>query len=96
MRYSTRYNLVIIADAILCQTYHPSVICDYLLYKATILVDNIPQSFVSGKMLENISVAEITKHATPDDCWIVVNGKVYDLTTFAPNHPGGPDSKISQ
>ena len=40
-----------------------------------------------------ISVAELDKHAKPDDCWIVVNGKVYDLTTFAPNHPGGPDSK---
>jgi len=39
-----------------------------------------------------ISVAEIDKHARPDDCWIVVNGKVYDLTTFAPEHPGGPDS----
>jgi cytochrome b involved in lipid metabolism len=42
-----------------------------------------------------ISVAELDKHAKPDDCWIVVNGKVYDLTTFAPNHPGGPDSKTS-
>ena len=40
-----------------------------------------------------ISVAELDKHAKPDDCWIVVNGKVYDLATFAPNHPGGPDSK---
>ncbi|KAK5133439.1 hypothetical protein LTR08_007681 [Meristemomyces frigidus] len=38
-----------------------------------------------------VSVAEITKHASPDDCWIVVNGKVYDLSTFAPQHPGGPD-----
>ncbi|KAI6913114.1 cytochrome b2 [Hortaea werneckii] len=42
-------------------------------------------------MSEKVSVADITKHATPDDCWIVVNGRVYDLTTFAPNHPGGPD-----
>jgi cytochrome b involved in lipid metabolism len=41
-----------------------------------------------------ISVSEIDKHATADDCWIVVNGKVYDLTTFAPEHPGGPDSMI--
>jgi cytochrome b involved in lipid metabolism len=42
-----------------------------------------------------ISIAEIDKHATADNCWIVVNGKVYDLTTFAPEHPGGPDSKPS-
>ncbi|KAM0718145.1 hypothetical protein Q7P37_006477 [Cladosporium fusiforme] len=38
-----------------------------------------------------IAVAELDKHATPDDCWIVINGKVYDLTNFAPDHPGGPD-----
>ena len=36
-----------------------------------------------------ISVSEVAKHGKSDDCWIVVNGKVYDLTNFAPNHPGG-------
>ena len=44
-------------------------------------------------MGEKISVAEITKHSSAEDCWIVVNGKVYDLTKFAPEHPGGPESK---
>ncbi|OQN96545.1 hypothetical protein B0A48_17119 [Cryoendolithus antarcticus] len=38
-----------------------------------------------------ISVAELSKHATPGDCWVLVNGKVYDLSNFAPNHPGGAD-----
>nr|OQO16286.1 hypothetical protein B0A51_16480 [Rachicladosporium sp. CCFEE 5018] len=38
-----------------------------------------------------ISVAELSKHATPEDCWVLVNGKVYDLSNFAPNHPGGAD-----
>ena len=41
---------------------------------------------------QKISASEVAKHATPEDCWIVVNGKVYDLTKFAPNHPGGADS----
>lgn len=40
-----------------------------------------------------ISASEVAKHATPDDCWILVNGKVYDLTKFAPNHPGGAESR---
>ncbi|EME38909.1 hypothetical protein DOTSEDRAFT_75576 [Dothistroma septosporum NZE10] len=39
----------------------------------------------SGK----VSVAEVTKHSSADDCWVVVNGKVYDLSNFAPEHPGG-------
>jgi len=42
-----------------------------------------------------ISVEEISKHNTPEDCWIVVDGKVWDLTEFAPEHPGGPQSKNS-
>ncbi|SCV72187.1 BQ2448_4881 [Microbotryum intermedium] len=32
---------------------------------------------------------DVLKHAQADDLWIIINGKVYDLTEFAPNHPGG-------
>jgi L-lactate dehydrogenase (cytochrome) len=39
-----------------------------------------------------VSVEEISKHNTPGDCWIVVNGKVWDITEFAPEHPGGGES----
>ncbi|KXT10661.1 hypothetical protein AC579_6340 [Pseudocercospora musae] len=42
-------------------------------------------------MGEKIPVAEVTKHSSAEDCWIVVNGKVYDLSKFAPEHPGGPE-----
>jgi len=41
-----------------------------------------------------ISVEEISKHNTAEDCWIVVDGKVWDLTEFAPEHPGGPQSTV--
>ncbi|KAK5114649.1 hypothetical protein LTR62_002222 [Meristemomyces frigidus] len=43
-------------------------------------------------MATNVSISELSKHNTQDDLWIVVNGKVYDLSKFAPNHPGGPDA----
>ncbi|CAD6565569.1 MAG: hypothetical protein TREMPRED_001532 [Tremellales sp. Tagirdzhanova-0007] len=37
-----------------------------------------------------IPYSEVQKHSTPDDCWIVISGKVYDLTEFAKeSHPGG-------
>ena len=39
-----------------------------------------------------VSVEEISKHNTPEDCWIVVDGKVWDITEFAPEHPGGGES----
>jgi L-lactate dehydrogenase (cytochrome) len=42
-----------------------------------------------------VSVEEISKHNTPEDCWIVVEGKVWDITEFAPEHPGGGESTYS-
>ena len=34
--------------------------------------------------------ADIKKHNNARDCWIVVEGKVYDVTDFLKDHPGGP------
>jgi cytochrome b involved in lipid metabolism len=36
-----------------------------------------------------ISWEEIYKHNKLDDCWVVVHGKVYDVTSWVPKHPGG-------
>ena len=36
-----------------------------------------------------IPFSEVEKHNTSDDCWCVISGKIYDLTDFAPEHPGG-------
>ena len=37
------------------------------------------------------SLEEVTKHATADDCWFVIDGQVYDVTSFisAGKHPWG-------
>ena len=32
---------------------------------------------------------EISKHNTKDDLWLVVDNKVYNLTSFVASHPGG-------
>lgn len=31
----------------------------------------------------------VSQHNKKDDLWVVLNGQVYDLTDFLPNHPGG-------
>ncbi|RNA11075.1 fatty acid desaturase 2 [Brachionus plicatilis] len=36
-----------------------------------------------------ISWDEVKKHNTKDNCWIVVNNFVYNVTSFKKNHPGG-------
>lgn len=42
-----------------------------------------------------IAAQEIAKHNIPEDLWIVVDDTVYDLTEFAPEHPGGAASRKS-
>jgi L-lactate dehydrogenase (cytochrome) len=32
---------------------------------------------------------EISKHNCRESCWLVVKGKVYDVTEFIPKHPAG-------
>lgn len=39
---------------------------------------------------KRISTTEIQSHNKEEDCWIVVDDQVWDITQFAPEHPGGP------
>jgi len=32
---------------------------------------------------------EVGQHNTRDNCWVIISGKVYDITDWAPHHPGG-------
>ncbi|KAK2065154.1 FMN-dependent dehydrogenase [Colletotrichum caudatum] len=43
-------------------------------------------------MSKVFTAEEVAKHNTPESCWVVLYGKVYDVTEFLPSHPGG--SKI--
>lgn len=36
-----------------------------------------------------LTMAEVATHATAADCWSVVKGTVYDLTSWIDQHPGG-------
>lgn len=36
-----------------------------------------------------ITMADVQAHATASDCWSVVDGNVYDLTSWVNQHPGG-------
>eukprot|EP01125_Pyxidicula_operculata_P001453 TRINITY_DN11335_c0_g1_i1.p1 TRINITY_DN11335_c0_g1~~TRINITY_DN11335_c0_g1_i1.p1 ORF type:complete len:642 (+),score=203.05 TRINITY_DN11335_c0_g1_i1:42-1967(+) len=35
------------------------------------------------------TLADVAKHNKDNDCWVVVNGQVLDVTSFLDDHPGG-------
>ncbi|XP_010924798.1 cytochrome B5-like protein [Elaeis guineensis] len=41
------------------------------------------------KTLKTYTKEEVSVHNKRDDCWIIVKGKVYDVTPYVEEHPGG-------
>ncbi|CAM9533725.1 unnamed protein product [Scytosiphon promiscuus] len=48
-----------------------------------------PKTRSNGKVF---NLNDVQKHDNEDDCWIAVDGKVYDVTDFLEDHPGGGES----
>lgn len=42
-----------------------------------------------------ISAAEVAQHASRDDCWIVLDSTVYDVTPYMRDHPGGAEALLA-
>lgn len=36
------------------------------------------------------------EHQTEDSCWLIIHGKVYDVTKFLAEHPGGKEILLQQ
>ncbi|XP_057963544.1 cytochrome b5-like [Malania oleifera] len=41
------------------------------------------------------TLADVSEHNSPQDCWLVIDGKVYDVTKFLEDHPGGDEVLLS-
>lgn len=41
------------------------------------------------KILKEYTMDDVEIHDEEDDCWIVIDNKVYDVTDFLDEHPGG-------
>ncbi|XXG44596.1 hypothetical protein AAC387_Pa01g4356 [Persea americana] len=40
------------------------------------------------------SLSDVSLHSSKKDCWLIIHGKVYDVTKFLEEHPGGEDVLI--
>lgn len=46
--------------------------------------------------LATFTIEEVARHNSRSDCWIIISGDVYDVTSFIGAHPGGPDILSAQ
>ncbi|CAL1160212.1 unnamed protein product [Cladocopium goreaui] len=54
-------------------------------------LEQAPQAAIT----KNFPLSEVARHCIPEDCWVALNGKVYDLTEFMDRHPGGPTTILA-
>ncbi len=44
----------------------------------------------TGRSRVTLTPEEIAKHGSAGSCWVIISGRVYDLTSYIGIHPGGP------
>ncbi|KAM0791473.1 hypothetical protein ACM66B_005926 [Microbotryomycetes sp. NB124-2] len=67
--------------------YGEGMLCETWTFDGQLTVAiGFDKAIVEHSLVERDQVAQ---HNSKDDLWMIINGKVYDLTSFAPNHPGG-------
>jgi uncharacterized membrane protein/predicted heme/steroid binding protein len=47
------------------------------------------EASVAPVVASGFTLDEVAQHATVDDCWVAVDGIVYDLSGYSTSHPGG-------
>ncbi|KAJ1378032.1 Cytochrome b5-like heme/steroid binding domain [Sesbania bispinosa] len=62
---------------------------------AKYLIECSVEEIAMGSKSKIFTFDEVAKHNHKKDCWIIVNGKVYDVTPFLEDHPGGDEALLS-
>ena len=53
------------------------------------MAPNLPNGGEFAKQLPSFTREEVFQHRKKDDCWIILHGEVYNVTSWLGKHPGG-------
>ncbi len=42
-----------------------------------------------------LTASEVAGHGSVDSCWMIIDGNVYDVTEYIPDHPAGENSILA-
>lgn len=53
--------------------------------------ENSPQSTSNTTKIDSktFTSSQVAEHDTRNDCWTIIDGSVYDITSYISKHPGG-------
>ena len=54
-----------------------------------------PNATATSSSAKTYTLADVAKHANATSCWTAINGKVYDVTSWIDQHPGGREAILS-
>ena len=57
---------------------------------AALSPEPVGQTAVAAPADKRYSLQDVAKHTSPGDCWMSINGQVYDFTAYLPGHPADP------
>jgi cytochrome b involved in lipid metabolism len=76
--------IVIIVIGIFAFSKNPSP-----LSQPTTQANQITTTSAQGTSATSYTLADISSHNSASSCWMAIEGKVYDVTSYIPRHPGG-------
>ena len=53
------------------------------------MAPNTPNGFAKQESKAIFTREEVFQHRKKDDCWIILEGEVYNVTSWLTKHPGG-------
>jgi hypothetical protein len=57
---------------------------------APIALPPVPVLAPTPDAVRRIALSEVAQHASAGSCWMAIQGQVYDLTAYLPEHPTQP------